>query len=121
MTLQEKEANLFKKKYLSKVASTKGRTDKLGNPIEFLLTLEEYTQLYKDIGVLPSRSYVLSRKDDLGNYEIGNVFVQHLLNNLCDAVGKVSELDKKINEYCINNNYSRRTVKSLLKRGILSL
>jgi len=113
--------NLFKKKYQNKVASTKNRVDKTGQPIQFLLSFEEYVALYQDKGVYPSRSYVLSRTEDLGNYAIGNVFVQHSLNNVCDAVGKTTELDKKINQYCINHNYSRRTVKSLLKRGCLVL
>ena len=119
--LTETEVKLFRKKYNAKVSSTKHRTDKNGQKIEMLLTLEDYIKLYKNKGVLPSREYVLSRCNDEGHYSLGNVFIQHSLQNICDAVGKTSDLDLKINQYCIENDYSRRTVKSLLKRGILSL
>jgi hypothetical protein len=118
--LSENEVKLFKKKYTNKVNSTKGRVDKNGQKIEMLLTLEDYIKLYKNKGVLPSREYVLSRCNDEGSYALGNVFVQHNLQNLCDAAGKTSDLDLKINQYCIENDYSRRIVKSLLKRGVLS-
>ncbi len=53
---------LFETKYKSKIASTRGRLDKDGNPIEVRLTLEEFTMLYKDAGVLPIAPYVISRK-----------------------------------------------------------
>lgn len=119
--LTEKATKFFKEKHRTKIASTKGRKDKEGKSIQFLLTFEEYVTLYSEKSVYPSRSYVLSRIDDLGDYVIGNVFVQHSLDNLCDAAGKTTELDKKINQYCIEHNYSRRTVKSLLKRGALVL
>jgi len=119
--LTESEVKFFKKKYTNKVSSTKGRVDKSGKKIEMLLTLEDYIKLYMNKGVYPSRSYVLSRINDEGNYALGNVFIQHNLQNVCDAVGKTSDLDLKINQYCIENDYSRRIVKSLLKRGVLVL
>ncbi len=120
-TLTEEQVKFFMKKYNAKISSTKKRIDKNANPIEFRLSFEEYVSLYLNKGVLPSRQYVLARHEDIGHYEIGNVSVIHNLENVCDAVGKTSNLDKKITEFCINNSYPRRIVKGMIKRGELSL
>jgi hypothetical protein len=64
---------------------------------------------------------VLSRFKDIGHYEIGNVAVIHTLENISEANGKTSEMDKKINDYCIKNGYFRRIVKGMIKRGELIL
>ena len=120
-TLTEEQVKFFMKKYNAKISSTKKRIDKNANPIEFRLSFEEYVSLYLNKGVLPSRQYVLARHEDIGHYEIGNVSVIHNLEHVCDAVGKTSNLDKKITEFCINNSYPRRIVKGMIKRGELSL
>ena len=119
--MDEKTKKLLHKKYLSKITSTRGRVDKNGQPIEMKLTFEEWCKIWLDSGHLPNLPYVLSRVNDCGHYEVGNVYVQHNLMNISEANGKDSELDKKINQYCIETGYKRRIVKAMLKRGEIVL
>jgi hypothetical protein len=112
---------LIRQKYFSKISSTKGRIDKNGMPIEMKLTFEEWTALWTEFGKDPGYPYVLSRINDLGHYETGNVFIQHVIGNATDSHGLESSLDKLINEYTIKTGYKRSTVKRLIKRGELKL
>jgi len=111
----------MRRKYTSKKASTKGRIDKNGTPIEMRLTYEEWRRLWQDFGHMPGQPYVLSRTNDVGHYEIGNVFIQHVIGNATDSHGLESALDKRITEYAVSNGYKRRTVKHMIKRGVLEL
>jgi hypothetical protein len=108
-------------KYRAKVASTKGRRDINGNLIEMKLTFDEWCQLWEEAGVMPSRNYVISRKNDIGHYEIGNVYVQHNLHNLTEALTDNSDIEYKITEYAIESGYKRSIVKNMIKRGNLVL
>jgi hypothetical protein len=108
-------------KYKAKIASTKGRKDRNGNNIEMRLSFEEYVKLFTDVNKKPSREYCLSRINDLGHYELGNVFVQHNIHNVVDYLGLTSEKDRKISEYAIKNKYNRTIVKNMIKRGELNL
>ena len=120
--MDETEKNKFLlKKYKAKIASTKNRIDNNNNPIQMLLTFEEWCDLWNTAGVLPQQPYVLSRKNDQGHYEINNVYVQHNIENVLEAHNKTTELDKKINEYMLQTGYKRRIVKAMLKRGELEL
>jgi len=105
------------KKYKAKIASTRGRFDKLGNPIEFKLTFEQYVKLWEDFGRPPGMPYVISRKNDIGHYEIGNVYIQHNINNLTETFAKDFDTDQRITRYCIATGYKRRIVRAMLKRG----
>ena len=67
--------------YSRKRTNTRDRVDVNGDPIEFLLTFEEWYKVWEDSGHLGEwgrqvGQYCLSRYDDVGNYEVGNVFVQ---------------------------------------------
>ena len=115
------DENTLKVKYKLKIASTKSRVDKNGNPIEMRLTYEEWKQLWTDFGKLPGYPYVLSRKNDIGHYEINNVFIQHTRDNSTQALGHDTDLDKKINEYCLKTGYKRMIVRNMIKRGELEL
>jgi len=121
MNLDKNVKKALRAKWQSKRSSTKGRVDVLGNPIEMRLTFEEYASLYIEAGVMPSTTYVLSRTNDTGHYEIGNVKIATFLDNLMFTHGLTSELDKKINDYCLKHQYKRRIVKGMIKRGELSL
>ena len=65
-------------RYYSTKKSKKGRMDREGNPIDFLLSFDELMSLVEDAGI--SRSdvgkhtgqYHLARDNDIGHYEIGN-------------------------------------------------
>jgi hypothetical protein len=111
----------LKQRYRLKKASTKGRVDKLGNPIEFRLSFEEWTKLWNDAGLLPNRNYILSRVNDIGHYEVGNVYVNHNLLNVTESLTDNSDIEKKITQYSIESGYKRRIVKGMIKRGELVL
>lgn len=66
------------------------RVDVAGNPILFLLTFEEWLKIWVDSGHWEERGsskgkYCMSRKNDLGNYEVGNVFIQPFGDNVREA------------------------------------
>lgn len=111
----------LKEKYRAKISSTRGRVDKLGNPIEFRLTFEEWVTLWDNAGLLPGRDYVLSRQNDIGHYEIGNVYVNHNLHNVMESLTSNTELDRKITQYSIETGYKRNIVKGMIRRGELEL
>lgn len=121
MEKQDLDPKKVKQKWYSKKSSTRNRKDKNGEPIEFLLSFEDYYKLYNDYGKYPSLTYVLCRKNDLGHYEVGNVFVDYFMNNLTSAYGYTTELDNKINKYCEQTGYKRQAVKGMLKRKELVL
>lgn len=108
---------LFLQKYKSKIASTRGRKDSDGKEIEVKLSLEEFTNLYLEAGVLPMAPYVISRIGDKGDYEIGNVFISTNAQNSLDAHGIE---DTILTTYCYQNKYKRRIVKNALKAGRLT-
>lgn len=108
-------------KYRLKLASTRGRVDAKGNAIEVRLTADEWCQLWTDAGVMPSRNYVISRKNDIGHYEIGNVYIQHNLYNVTEALTDNSDIEYQITEYAIKTGYKRRIVKAMIKRGEIAL
>lgn len=83
--LNEIELAIAKMKYRN-CKKAKYRIDRIGNPIEFKLTFEEWITIWLDSGHWFERGrgagkYVMSRRDDIGNYEVGNVFIQTFNNN----------------------------------------
>jgi hypothetical protein len=111
----------LKDRYRTKRASTKGRVDKLGNLIEFRLSFDEWSKLWNDAGLLPNREYILSRVNDIGHYESGNVYVSHTLLNVTEAMTANTDIEQKITRYSIESGYKRRIVKGMIKRGELVL
>lgn len=68
----------------------KDRLDANGDKILFLLTFEEWSSVWEESGHWEKRGarkgkYVMSRKNDVGHYEIGNVFIQLHTQNVSDA------------------------------------
>jgi hypothetical protein len=66
------------------------RTDAAGNQIEFKLTFEEWLDIWLESGHLHERGckagqYCMSRYDDIGHYEVGNVFIQLHADNTRQA------------------------------------
>ncbi|MEZ0602940.1 hypothetical protein ACAX43_12415 [Paraburkholderia sp. IW21] len=65
------------------------RVDLNGNEIKFKLTFEEWFQVWIDSGKWEQRGtkrgqYCMSRYNDLGDYEIGNVFIQLHSENILE-------------------------------------
>jgi hypothetical protein len=113
-------------RYKGKIASTRGRVDKAGNPIEMRLSFDEWLTIWMDSGKIDSMGsgrggYVLCRVGDLGHYEVGNVFVASGLDNVLDAYEGLDEMAKNINEICLRTGYKRSAVKGLIKRGLISI
>lgn len=83
------------KKYLShksrvEQAELHGKTDRAGNVVKFLLSFDQWMLIWEESGHWDQRGrrkgqFVMSRKDDLGNYEPGNVFIQTGQQNAQDA------------------------------------
>lgn len=116
----------MKARYKAKIASTAGRIDKAGNPIEMRLSFEDWLDLWLDSGKIGSMgvrrgSYVLCRKGDLGHYEVGNVFVASSLDNIMEGYGELDDYAKHLNEICLRTGYKRSAVKGLIKRGRITL
>lgn len=111
----------LQKKFMAKMRSTKGRLDKNKEPIEFKLTFEHWCSLWIEAGVMPAYPYVLSRNEDIGHYELGNVYVSHNVINVTEAMADQSDMNWKISAYAIKTGYKRRIVKSMIKRGMLTL
>ena len=68
----------------------KGRKDRNGQDIEFRLTFEEWLKIWVDSGHLHERGckhgqYVMARFNDVGHYEVGNVFIQLAKENVREA------------------------------------
>lgn len=76
--------------YLGHKKRTVGRKDRLGNPIQFLLTFEQWKLIWDESGHSHERGsrkgqYCMARFDDLGHYEVGNVKIQLASENLREA------------------------------------
>jgi len=79
--LSDNEAKTLRTAYTVHKNHTSNRLDRLGNVIEFLLTLEQWVDIWMQSGKLDERGcrtgqYVMSRYNDIGNYEMNNVFIQ---------------------------------------------
>ena len=121
MTPEEKNKILLRS-YKAKIASTRGRRDCDGTPIEMRLTFQQWCQLWEAHGTLPGLPWVISRLNDRGHYEIDNVSIVHNVNNIMQTFSnKQSEIDHKITQYAIENKMSRRIVKAMHKRGQIRL
>lgn len=68
----------------------KGRLDAEGKPIEFRLTFEQWNAIWDDSGKYQERGrrrgqYCMARFNDLGHYEVGNVFIQLHSDNVAQG------------------------------------
>jgi hypothetical protein len=75
-----------RKKYKEHKGSVANRIDKLGNPIEFRLSFEEWDDIWSNSGKWDQRGvrkgqYCMSRYNDIGHYEVSNVYIQETTEN----------------------------------------
>lgn len=108
------------KKYMAKIRSTTGRIDRLGNAIEFRLSFKEWCQIWEVSGKTPQRPWVLSRRDDIGHYEMNNVYVQHNIQNVMECHHN-DDYEKAITELTIKKGYRRSVVRNLIAKGMLKV
>lgn len=73
-------------KYCRQRHNTKHRKDAAGTPIQMKMSFEEWAQVWVDSGKWDLRGrkvgqYCMCRKNDLGHYEVGNVFIATMQEN----------------------------------------
>lgn len=93
----------IKLRYREHRGRVKRSVDKNGNPIEFKLTFDEWYSIWINSGHWEERGrshgqYCMSRYNDIGHYEIDNVFIQLHAQNTSDGHYKVmsEEMKQKI-------------------------
>jgi len=95
LLLTYEELQKAKRAYKAHRFNTPGRIDKRGNPILFLLTFEQWMNIWYSSGHWYERGrtkgkYVMSRNNDIGNYEEGNVSIITMDENLSEREWKIS-------------------------------
>ena len=93
----------YRDAFMSQKRHATTRQDRNGAPIEFRLSWDEWLTIWYESGQLDSRGrgrglYVMSRRNDLGHYELGNVVVKLSSENTKEAhLGRrVSDEHKRI-------------------------
>lgn len=86
MKEHQEELRKLRNKYNVKKKTTKGRVDKLGEPIQFLMSFDEWLYVWMHSGQIDNMGlkqgqFWMSRPDDLGHYEIGNVEIKLFSQN----------------------------------------
>jgi len=81
---------LAKKRFYWQRCGSYDRLDVYGNKIEWHLTFDEWYKIWIDSGKYHLRGpgkdqYCMSRINDIGNYEVGNVFIQKSSDNVSQA------------------------------------
>lgn len=94
------------------------KIDKLGNRVDFRLTFEEWWKLWSESGVFHLRGrglgkYVMSRVDDIGHYEVDNVFINSWRDNVVDGLTGRSFLHRNA---AIKAAWVRRKAEGLTKK-----
>ena len=84
------EQRQARRKYIQHKCSVKGRVDALGQPIKFKLTFDEWYKIWIDSGHWIERGcskgkYVMSRYNDIGDYELGNVIIIPVEQNIAQG------------------------------------
>ena len=95
-------AKRYRQCFRSQRARAVQRKDANGNPIQFNLTINAWLDIWIASGKLSQRrtkrgQYVMARHNDMGNYEIGNVFIvlQHVNNRDAHIDLKMAESEKQ--------------------------
>ena len=81
------DIELAKLRWHQQKAQAKNRKDKNGNPIVWKLSFDEWITIWLDSGHWEQRGvgsgkYCMSRINDIGNYEIGNVEIKTMNENI---------------------------------------
>ena len=76
--------------YRNQIARCRHKTDANGHPVEMRLTFEQWSEIWKDSGHWDQRGtrkgcYCMSRINDIGHYELGNVVIQLHSQNSSDT------------------------------------
>lgn len=84
----------------------KNKTDANGNKVLFKLSYDEWLSIWQESGHMSEMGvgkgkYCMARKNDVGHYEAGNVFIQDHAQNLFDGweYGSYSPFNPKSEEH----------------------
>ena len=88
--MTNEEIKFYRECWLQQRYNTERRSKKADKPFQFLLTFDEWMKIWLESGKLSERGrtrgcYVMSRNNDSGNYEVGNVFIQKFEDNVTQA------------------------------------
>ena len=88
--LSKEQIARYKQKWRIQRYNASLREDKKGKQIQFKLTFEEWLDIWMSSGKMDQMGrskgmYVMSRRNDLGDYEVGNVFIQLNEKNLSEG------------------------------------
>ena len=91
----------LKNDYLFQSYACKNKLDKNKNKVDMKLTFEQWLQIWVDSGKIHQRGkrigeYCMCRKDDIGHYEIGNVYIDLASKNSSMApVAQLTDEEKE--------------------------
>jgi hypothetical protein len=84
--------------------------------------LESYPDFLADVGRAPSSKHTLGRKDNSGNYEIGNVRwetrIQQNRNTRRNHLITIEKRTLSVAEWALESGVNRETIYGRLKRGV---
>ena len=88
--LTKSELRLARRRYNDQKSACRSRVDINGNPIRMLLTFDEWLTIWLQSGHYHERGrkigqYCMSRKNDVGHYEVNNVVIKQFNNNVAEA------------------------------------
>lgn len=107
-----------KKKFLGHIKRCRARKDALGNQIEMRMTFEEWCAVWEESGQWHNRrkgGAVMSRHNDIGHYEVGNVSIKSAGENVAEA-RRGKAFNPKTIEKLRSSNKQAWTDKGLLER-----
>ena len=91
MKLTDQELRSLRNAYnVQKKTQTRRKPDRNGHRIQVTMTFEEWLQVWVESGKLPLRGngrgkFCMARKDDLGDYAVGNVEIKACEENSREA------------------------------------
>lgn len=88
--MTKEELHKAKHKFNFQRWNARKRVDRLGHPIEWHLTFDEWLQFWLNSGHWNERGcgagkYVMARKQDLGHYELGNIEIKLASENTIEG------------------------------------
>jgi hypothetical protein len=100
------------RKYYLQVFHCRNKTDANGNPVEMRMTFDEWYSFWQDSGHWEERGrkkgqYCMCRLNDLGHYEIGNVYIAKCEENVRDynESGRRGQSKESLSDARSKHNY----------------
>ena len=124
--LTPEEFKVAKQKFHAQRSNSRKRVDKNGNQILFKLTFEEWSDIWWQSGQWHNRGlgagqYCMSRKNDLGHYEPGNVEIILSKDNIVEGnVGVSKNRGRRFNVGIKRSEETKKKMSECRKRQTLT-